>query len=120
MTEERFRYHCIAHGNGEEVRLYRTGDLARWREDGSLEFLGRVDQQVKIRGYRIELEEIEAVLNGHPNVRQAAVTARSSPTARGQGSDLGTRLLALGAENAERLLSDVENMSELEVDDARA
>lgn len=120
LTEERFRYHCIAHGNGEEVRLYRTGDLARWREDGSLEFLGRVDQQVKIRGYRIELEEIEAVLNGHPNVRQAAVTARSSPTARGQGSDLGTRLLALGAENAERLLSDVENMSELEVDDARA
>ncbi len=57
-------------------RLYRTGDLVRWREDGTLEYLGRVDLQVKLRGFRIELEEIEAVLDTRPDVAGAAAVVR--------------------------------------------
>ena len=57
-------------------RLYRTGDLVRHRPDGSIEFLGRIDQQVKVRGFRIELGEIEAVLARHPGIRAVAVAAR--------------------------------------------
>lgn len=63
-------------------RLYRTGDLARLRADGSLEWLGRRDNQVKIRGYRIEVQEIEAALERHPQVRAAAV--RTWPDVIGQ------------------------------------
>ena len=56
-------------------RLYRTGDLVQFQEDGTLEFLGRRDQQVKVRGFRIELNEIEAVLSSHSEIRDAVVIA---------------------------------------------
>ncbi|EJL80524.1 acyl-CoA synthetase (AMP-forming)/AMP-acid ligase II, partial [Herbaspirillum sp. CF444] len=55
------------------ARLYRSGDLCRRREDGSIAFLGRIDQQVKLRGFRIELGEIEAVLRQTPGVQDAVV-----------------------------------------------
>ncbi|MGM1064623.1 amino acid adenylation domain-containing protein [Saccharothrix sp. Mg75] len=69
------------------ARLYRTGDLARWREDGYLEYRGRVDQQVKVNGVRIEPGEVEAALAGHPGVRAVAVVPFATP-------DGGTRLVA--------------------------
>lgn len=57
-------------------RIYWTGDLAKYREDGVIEFLGRIDHQVKIRGYRIELGEIEARLGQHSSVRECVLLLR--------------------------------------------
>ena len=75
LTAERFVADPFAQGE----RLYRTGDLVRWREDGQLEYLGRLDHQVKIRGLRIELGEIEAELLSQSEVREAVVVAQESP-----------------------------------------
>lgn len=61
-------------------RIYRTGDLARIRDDGEIEYLGRIDLQVKIRGYRIELTEIESVMLQVPGIAQAVVDTHE-PTA---------------------------------------
>ncbi|HVE81893.1 MAG TPA: thioesterase domain-containing protein, partial [Myxococcales bacterium] len=74
LTAERFIPH--PHPREPGARLYRTGDRARFDADGALEFLGREDRQVKVRGHRVELEEIEAILERHPAVREAAVVAR--------------------------------------------
>ena len=57
----------------DAIRIYKTGDHVRYRQDGNLEFIGRIDNQVKIRGFRIELGEIEQVLKRHAGVRDAVV-----------------------------------------------
>lgn len=71
LTAERFLTHEFS--LGEQRRLYRTGDLARFLPDGTIEFIGRLDDQVKVRGHRVEPGEVEAALLRHPGVRSAAV-----------------------------------------------
>ena len=74
LTLERFVVDPFSNQAG--ARMYKTGDVARYREDGTLEYLGRLDDQVKIRGYRVELGEVEAVITEHPGVRRCVVLAR--------------------------------------------
>jgi amino acid adenylation domain-containing protein len=75
LTAERFIPDPFSGDSG--ARLYRTGDLVRQLPDGSLDFLGRLDNQVKLHGYRIELGEIEAALGALSGVREAVVIAKS-------------------------------------------
>ncbi|WP_299119065.1 amino acid adenylation domain-containing protein [uncultured Winogradskyella sp.] len=51
--------------------FFKTGDVVKENENGDLVFVGRNDRQVKIRGYRVELDEVEAQLIKHENVREA-------------------------------------------------
>jgi amino acid adenylation domain-containing protein/thioester reductase-like protein len=67
--------------------IYKTGDLGRQREDGSIEFQGRIDQQVKIRGYRIEPGEIQRRLIDINTIKEAVVIDR------GDGHGPGERYL---------------------------
>ena len=55
------------------ARMYRTGDRVRYWPDGTLEFLGRLDNQVKIRGFRIELGEIELAIMDIPGLVDCVV-----------------------------------------------
>ncbi|MBH5386164.1 non-ribosomal peptide synthase/polyketide synthase [Bradyrhizobium diversitatis] len=73
MTAERFVPDPFSTVPG--ARLYRTGDLARWRDDGTVEYLGRSDDQVKVNGFRIELGEIQTSLLRYDAIAQAAVVA---------------------------------------------
>jgi len=76
LTAERFVPDPFSDEPG--TRMYRTGDLARVADDGTVQFLGRIDDgQVQLRGHRIELDEVAAVLAGHPSVGHCAVVVRN-------------------------------------------
>jgi len=67
LTEEKFfRFN-------EEGIVYKTGDKGRFLDNGNIELLGRIDSQIKLRGFRIEPGEIETLLAGIPEVREAVV-----------------------------------------------
>lgn len=72
LTKEKFLSNPFVPGE----KMYKTGDLARWLPEGTIEFLGRIDQQVKIRGYRIELGEIENQLASHKRITECSVQVR--------------------------------------------
>ena len=67
LTNEKFVY-----SSEYNNRLYFTGDKGQYRPDGSIEFLGRIDDQVKINGFRIELGEIEAAAAKCSNIINSA------------------------------------------------
>ncbi|MGK8893959.1 non-ribosomal peptide synthase/polyketide synthase [Burkholderia gladioli] len=66
------------------ARMYHSGDLARYLPDGTMDFLGRIDDQLKIRGFRIEPGEIESAISGLPGVRDVFVAAWRNPSEAGE------------------------------------
>ncbi|OBP16326.1 hypothetical protein A5320_02645 [Rheinheimera sp. SA_1] len=58
--------------------FYRTGDRAVFQAEGSLEYLGRIDNQVKLRGFRLELGEIEFHLSAYKGMNDVAVVKHAT------------------------------------------
>lgn len=69
LTAEAFIADPADPGSGGAV--YRTGDQGRIREDGAVEFLGRLDDQVKVNGIRVELGEVASHLRRMPGIEEA-------------------------------------------------
>jgi amino acid adenylation domain-containing protein len=72
---------------------YATGDIVQMREDGNYIYIGRRDHMVKVRGYRIELGDINAALEEHSAIHEAAVAPA--------GTGIETRLIAFIATNGQ-------------------
>lgn len=54
-------------------KIYQTGDFGVLRENGEVEFLGRMDNQIKVNGYRVEIPEIEKVIRENCQVTDVAI-----------------------------------------------
>ncbi|MCU0288775.1 MAG: AMP-binding protein, partial [Acidobacteria bacterium] len=81
LTAERFNL-PVACSPMPNDRFYRTGDLCKWLSDGKIEYLGRIDRQLKIRGYRIEPDEIKNHLLKYETIKEAVITASSTPAGK--------------------------------------
>lgn len=66
LTDEKFIANPFDTG-----MIYKTGDLVKWRNDGTIDFLGRIDNQVKIRGFRVELGEINLHISDFSGIKEA-------------------------------------------------
>ncbi len=75
LTHEKFIPNPFRPGE----KMYKTGDRACWQPDGTLQFLGRLDNQVKIRAQRIEPGEIVKRLLRYRGVDEAVVVVREAP-----------------------------------------
>ena len=73
-TAERFRPGIIP---GE--RVCYTGDLFRMDEEGYLYFVARKDDIIKSRGEKVSPKEVENVLYGLEDVKEAAVIGIPDP-----------------------------------------
>jgi O-succinylbenzoic acid--CoA ligase len=56
-----------------------TGDLGEWRPDGALRVAGRKADTIVSGGENVAPAEVEAVLEAHPDVVEAAVHGRADP-----------------------------------------
>jgi O-succinylbenzoic acid--CoA ligase len=66
----------VAPGSGASIA---TGDLGEWGPDGALRILGRKADTIISGGENVAPAEVEAVLEAHPDVVEAAVHGRAHP-----------------------------------------
>jgi acyl-CoA synthetase (AMP-forming)/AMP-acid ligase II len=52
---------------------YRTGDVGWVEPEGWVHLTDRSKEMIKVKGFQVAPAEIEAVLHGHPHVRDCAV-----------------------------------------------
>jgi amino acid adenylation domain-containing protein len=76
LTSNNFITNPYTFGNG---KLYKTGDLVQYRQDGEIEFIGRIDSEVKINGYRINIGVIENCINNYEEVQSSIVLVETLP-----------------------------------------
>ncbi|HVG92164.1 MAG TPA: phosphopantetheine-binding protein [Alphaproteobacteria bacterium] len=74
LTAEKFLPNPFTSETGELMR--GTGERARYREDGTIELMGRLDDRVEIEGFPVELGEIETTLVKYESVQEAVVVVR--------------------------------------------
>jgi long-chain acyl-CoA synthetase len=79
---------------------YNTGDLGKIDARGHLVMTGRKQTFVDVGGHKVDVGEVEEVLQGHPQVREAAVLGVEVP-------DLGTLLKAVVVADAGCRESDI-------------
>ena len=80
---------------GNEV-WFKTVDLVKARENGNLNYLGRLDNQVQILGNRVELQEVDCVLKRASNSEM--VVSLAWPIKNG----MAERIVAFIAESKEQ------------------
>lgn len=83
LTAEKFQ---VLACEGQREKYYATGDLMSLNLDGTLQYIGRIDNQVKINGYRIEPEEVEQVIRRLPQVADCKVLSVRDSAAQNSAS----------------------------------
>jgi amino acid adenylation domain-containing protein len=61
------------------ARWYCTGDVVREDPKEGFIYVGRRDRMVKRHGYRIELDDVEAALYRHKDIREVGVVSSAEP-----------------------------------------
>ena len=69
----------VAGWAGSNRPVLATGDLGEWRPDGALAVAGRKADTIVSGGENVAPAEVEAVLEAHPDVVEAAVHGRADP-----------------------------------------
>ena len=73
LTNDKF----ISNPFDKTSKIYKTGDLVKWNKNGTIDFIGRIDNQVKIHGFRIELSEINNTILKFPNIKDSTTIVKT-------------------------------------------